>query len=102
MGQDNTKHFDLAAILTVTTGKLFTGMNNLYDILNYLTGESLFTHQIPEALQKASRYVLNIYPQLREVSITDEQIRDMKTAKRFIAEQKRRYGKRLPLIPMQD
>ena len=34
--------FDLGAILNITTGRLFTNMDDVYDVLNYLIGNSFF------------------------------------------------------------
>lgn len=41
-----------------------------------------------------------LYPQLAEVSLVDGQIQNKKDAKKFVAAQKAKFGKRLPLSPM--
>src|SRR5579871_5263795 len=47
-----TRKFHLSDVLTVTTGLVLSNrhMEGVYDILNYMTGESLFTHQLPRAM----------------------------------------------------
>ena len=54
-----TKKFNTADVLTLTTGLLLTEIGNVYKILNFLTGDDLYTHQIP----RASNYCI---PSLRE------------------------------------
>jgi len=98
--QNRAKQFDLEVILTVSTGMLLTDMDNLYTILSHLTGESICTHQIPEILPMASQYVLDTYPQLREVVLADGQIKSKWQKKLFIAKLKVKYGTRLPLTPI--
>ena len=46
------KNFHISDILTITDGRLvsFNGMDGVYDILNFMTGDDLFTHQLPRAM----------------------------------------------------
>ena len=73
--------------------------SNLYDILNYLSSDEIYTHQIPRVMKVAKSYVLEKYPQLdgvgKVVVINNEQ--DVKT---FIDEQKNIYGDSFGLSPM--
>ena len=39
MNENNERTFDLGTVLTVTSGRLFTSMDNVYDILNYLSNK---------------------------------------------------------------
>lgn len=41
-----TKSFLLGDILTVSTGVLLTSMDSVYYILNHMTQDNLFTHQL--------------------------------------------------------
>ena len=45
--QEMQRDFDLGAILNITTSRLFTNMDDVYEVLDYLTGDSIYTHQIP-------------------------------------------------------
>jgi len=97
--EKNSKQFDLGAILNITTSRLFTNMDDVYEVLNYLTGDSLFTHQLPRVMETAKPYVLSLYPQLEGVGV-DVVINSFEEAKAFIDEQKKIYGDKLPLTPM--
>jgi hypothetical protein len=48
----DNRRFDLADILSVTTGMLLSHrhVDGLYDLMGYMTGESLMTHQLPRAM----------------------------------------------------
>jgi len=74
--------FDLGTILTVTTGRLLTpskgendnGIDNLYKILEWMTGESPFTHTLGRFADECSPYLLKQFPELKnaDVDILDE------------------------------
>lgn len=101
MSENNERNFDLGTVLTITSGRLFTDMDNVYDILNYLSNDEIYTHQIPRVMKAAQSHVLGRYPQLdgvgKEVVINNEQ--DVKT---FIHEQKEIYGDSFGLSPMSE
>ena len=67
-----TKQFGLRTILTVTTGRLLTesegprdnGIGRLYGILNWMTSDELFTHQLGRASQECSPWLLRWFPEL--------------------------------------
>lgn len=56
----------LADVLTVTTKRLLSwrGMEGVYDTLNLLTGDNLFTHQLPRAREWAAPMLLRQRPDL--------------------------------------
>lgn len=62
----NTKPFHIGDILSVTTGCLVSprGIAGVYDILNYLTGEDLYTHQLPRAMRACRPALIAAFPQL--------------------------------------
>ena len=53
-------------ILSITHGKLISleKMDGIYKILNFLTGENLFTHQLVRASETCKPYLLKAYPVL--------------------------------------
>lgn len=57
-----SKRFTLGVVLSVTTGKLLCPFDELHEFLDYLTGQSLFTHQLPRAADSARPYIFSIYP----------------------------------------
>src|SRR5574344_113500 len=98
-GLESKRFFDLGAILNITTARLYTNMNDIYDVLNYLTGDNLFTHQIPRVMEYAQDYVLALYPELKGVGV-DTPITNIDEATSFVDMQKKKFGDKLPLTPM--
>lgn len=64
------KLFHLGDILTITTGKLVSTrhMEGVYDILNFMTGDNLFTHQLGRAVNECNPALLEQHPQLAAVT----------------------------------
>lgn len=62
----NTKSFHISDVLTVITGRLISTrhMDGVYDILSFMTGDNLFTHQLPRAREECIPYLLEQFPQL--------------------------------------
>jgi hypothetical protein len=65
------KEYDLAAVLSVTTGVLFTEMEVLYDIFFTLTGAHVMTHQLPAAKEICTPVILKHYPELAKCDVSD-------------------------------
>ena len=81
------KTFTTAQILNVTTGLLITKMDDIYEILNFLTQDELYTHQIPRALTICT-------PSLRE------QLPEFYSTKMMLAEKHLRET--LTRVPKED
>lgn len=63
------KEFSIEAALTVTTDRMFLkDIGDLYEILNYITGDSLFTHQLPRGARFAKPFILAACPILEDVT----------------------------------
>ena len=64
------KTFHISDVLSVTTGRLVSSrhMGGIYDILNFLTGDSLFTHQLPRALRECAPWLRSQFPSIMEDS----------------------------------
>lgn len=60
-----TKPFHLGTLLTITDGRLLTDIGNVYEILGWMTGESLFTHQLPRAMAECKPHLLRQHPFLK-------------------------------------
>ena len=58
--------FHILDVLSITSGKLLSleKMDGLYKILNFLTGEDLYTHQLIRASKTCKPYLLKTYPVL--------------------------------------
>ena len=79
------KLFHISDILSVTTGRLVSTrhIDGVYDILNFLTGDDLFTHQLPRANRECEPWLRSQFPllmkdapgMLERLSAMDEAIR---------------------------
>jgi hypothetical protein len=103
-----TEHFPLGSILSVTTGCLVVrdGMDGLYQILNYMTGDNLFTHALPRASEECRPHLLAQHPSLAEVVVPEwDDLPDDRDKARavvfdWLSEQERLYGEMLPVEPI--
>jgi hypothetical protein len=44
-------------------------IGGVYEILNHMTGQSLFTHQLPEASRKCAPVLMQAFPQLAGIDL---------------------------------
>lgn len=65
----STRSFPLDEILSITTGRLVADrhMDAVYEVLNFMTGDSLFTHQLPRAATWARPLILAQHQRLVDV-----------------------------------
>jgi hypothetical protein len=102
----DTRHFDLSDILTITTGRLVSTrhIDGVYDILNHMTGESLFTHQLPRACDSCAPALLAQHPQLHALEVpafdnTDTVEADIAV---WLAEQRQQFGTTLSVAVLRS
>lgn len=96
------KKFHLGDVLSITTGRLVSPrhMDGVYDILNFMTEDNLFTHQLPRACDECKPYLLKQFPQLNEAFIAsacktlDKELEKLDIA-RWLKELTDRYGEYL-------
>ena len=64
------KSFHISDVLSVTTGRLVSSrhMDGIYDILNFLTGDNLYTHQLPRAMRECKPWLRSQFPSIMEDS----------------------------------
>ncbi len=95
------KRYHLGDILSVTHGRLVSPrhIDGVYDILNYLTGDNLFTHQLPRASEVCKPHLLKQHPQLKEVS-SDDVTTDNWEA--WLDKQIVKHGETLEIAPLPD
>lgn len=75
----NQKDFPLGHVLSITTGRLCCDIGGVYEILNYVTGDNLFTHVLPRACRFAGPLILDQHPELSAAG-TDEALAALDTA----------------------
>jgi len=58
--------FHISDVLSVTTGRLVSSrhMDGIYDILNFLTADNLYTHQLPRAMCESEPWLRILFPTL--------------------------------------
>jgi hypothetical protein len=59
------KEFPTADVLSTVTGILVSKISGVYEVLNWMTGESVYTHQIPRISREAVPVVLAMHPTLQ-------------------------------------
>jgi hypothetical protein len=91
--------FDLGAVLSVTTSVLLCPLDELYEILNFMTGDNLFTHQLPRASRVCGQQILQQHPGLEIVDASGVTRENWET---FLSEQKHLFGDAVPLVPLTD
>lgn len=93
------RDFHLGDILSVTTGILVAPrhMDGLYELLNYMTGDNLFTHQLMRASDECKTHLLAQHPQLAEVQ-PGEMAAEAVTP--WLTEQVARFGEYLAVTPL--
>jgi hypothetical protein len=67
------QEFDLADILSISTGRLLSheGIGGVYKILNFMTDDNLFTHQLPRAAKETAPELLHQLPWLAEITFRE-------------------------------
>lgn len=92
--------FPLADILTITTGRFLgrDGVDGIYRILNYLTGDNLYTHQLTRAAEACRPALLSEHARLGQLPLPE----DLRTSslEAWLAEQERTHGKSLTVTPL--
>jgi hypothetical protein len=96
------KLFHISDILTVTTGRLVSTrhMDGVYEILNYMTGDDLFTHQLPGATRICKKELLIQYPQLSDVEVRD--FLNKEDVFKWVDLMVIKYGETLPVTPLES
>jgi len=66
------REFHLGDILTVTHDRLVSPrhIDGVYDILNWMTRDNLYTHQLPRAAEECKPALFSQHPQLAAIDAT--------------------------------
>lgn len=96
-----TRSFHLGDILSVTTGCLVSPRHvaALYDLLGFMTDDTLFTHQLGRASDECKPELLRQHPDLADVQAPDE-FRDEAHVWSWLAEQTDRFGMHRDVTPL--
>lgn len=76
MTERSTKNFPIDAVMSTVTGILVCedGIGCVYEVLNWMTGESVMTHQIPRISREAQPVLLAMYPEMQAAIDEAEQV----------------------------
>lgn len=96
-----TRDFHIGDVLSITTGMLVSPsrMRGIYQILNWMTGDNLFTHQLPRASAECAGPLLEQHPDLAGVQVPDEFECEAHVME-WLAKQVERYGETRPVAPI--
>jgi hypothetical protein len=97
-----TRTFHIGDILTVTTGRLVSPrhVDGIYDICNFMTGDNLFTHQLPRACGECAPSLLAQHPQLADVEVPDDFGGSEQQVSEWLETQVAWLGRELPVAPL--
>ncbi|MVA28742.1 hypothetical protein [Agrobacterium vitis] len=93
-----TKAFPVGAVLSVVTGVMVseTGVGGIYAVLNWMTGESVYTHQIPRICREAEPVILLLNPTLQKAKDEAKAV-TRENYKEWLQTWKNRYGEEIPV-----
>ncbi|MER9814246.1 hypothetical protein [Mesorhizobium sp. M0129] len=94
-----TKAFPTCDVLSTITGTLMSEIGGVYEVLNFMTGESVFTHQIPRISREATPVVLKLHPEL-EATISEADQVTPENYMTWLATWEERYGKTITVPQM--
>lgn len=96
-----------AAQIATGYGRLITSMDDVYLVMNHMTGDNLYTHQLPRALRASQASMLEQHPWLAEVDGLVDYALETNVDKREAMDKVIRvlnhsYGTELELIPLDE
>lgn len=76
-----TKEFPSDAVFSTITGRLMGEIGGVYEVLNWMTGESVYTHQLPRISREAQAVMVAKQPSLQQAideakQVTPENFRE--------------------------
>ena len=94
MSGPKTKDFPIHAVLSTVTGRLMGDIGGVYEVLSWMTGESVFTHQLPRISREAQPVIVAAHPSLQQAIDEAEQV-NRDNSLEWLATWTQRYGETL-------
>lgn len=96
---EGRRDFHIGDILSVTTGTLVSPrlMDGIYDILNFMTGDNLYTHQLPRAMNECRPHLLTLHPGLSKVDVSAITAENYKA---WLSDRVKEFGETLQVTPV--
>jgi len=101
-GMDTPHSFPLADVLSVTTPRLLSRrhVDGLYSILNYMTGQHLYTHQLGTAADAAAPALIAQHPFLADLQPSASM--DAADLMAWLVNAEREHGENITVAPLTD
>lgn len=92
-------NFHIGTVLSITHDRLLSPdmMEGVYKILNHMTGDNLYTHQLTRAHEPAKEAIFDQHPELRQIDISAVVNNDWQT---WLNEQAQKYGEYFDIEPL--
>jgi hypothetical protein len=71
---ETEKEFATCDVLSTVTGRLIGKIDGVYEVLNWMTGESVYTHQLPRICREACPALVARHPHLQQAIDEAEQV----------------------------
>lgn len=65
------RDFPIAAVISITDGHLVCEIGGVHELLDWMTGESLMTHQLPRASRECEPFLRAQHPELAAVRVPE-------------------------------
>jgi hypothetical protein len=89
--------FTIGQLLSVGTGRLCCDVGQVYEICNALTGDILFTHQLPRACRVLGPWVHKQFPWLAAVDASHVNTENVHA---FVEELAVKHGREFEIAPL--
>lgn len=99
-----SREFHIGDILSITTSRLVSPrhIDGVYDILNFMTGDNLFTQQLPRASDECKGPLLEQHPDLAAVEVPEDFGGSREAVDAWLDAQVARFGEYLPVAPLAE
>jgi hypothetical protein len=95
--------FHISVVLSVLTGRLLCKMDDIYDILDYMTNDELYTHQLPRVSQEIAPHIWEQTQLPKEIEQQCAELLSKQSEEyyaQFINEMATQYGDYFELYPV--
>lgn len=91
--------FKLEEVLSAVKGVLLCKIGKVYEVLDFLTGDNIYTHQLPRVARTCEPHVLKQHPFLNDIDLSGINTDNWQER---LAEIKNKYPNEIELIQIGD
>jgi hypothetical protein len=92
--------FDLAEFISASTGYLVSDMSSVYEVLNFVSGDELYTHQLPRVSEEFRDVFFKEHPEYAPI-LEESKTVTTENWEEKLADWKARFGETITLTPME-